>query len=95
LRNNLFNRFDKAQTLVVMERALSDKRHAPIGVLSKANAEVLHSIRIFGNEVVHKINIPSEDLLSVAMDIVENLLQSTYILPHLKETLDKRKDIPF
>jgi hypothetical protein len=78
-------------------RNLLEKIHnlVSMGILSKDNSEVLHSIRVFGNEVVHEIDIPSEDLLSITMDIVENLLQSTYILPHLKEKLHKRKDIPF
>jgi DNA gyrase subunit A len=56
-------------------------------VLTKKNAEILHKTRLLGNEAAHKTKAPSDSELDVAFDIVENLLETVYIIPKKAERL--------
>ena len=56
-------------------------------VLTKRNAAVLHRTRLLGNQAAHKIKAPSDTELDVAFDIVENLLETVYIIPKKAEHL--------
>lgn len=60
------------------------------GVLTKAGAETLHSMRILGNESAHEVKPHSEETLNVAMDVVEHMLNDVYILPAATRELPKR-----
>ena len=61
-----------------------------IGFLTPEGAQILHQTRIHGNEAVHEA-IPIKDKdLGILMDIAENLLENTYILP--KKASDLRKE---
>jgi hypothetical protein len=51
------------------------------GVLTHAGADILHKLRSMGNESAHEAKPSSDKQLSLAMDVVENLLQSVYIHP--------------
>lgn len=62
-----------------------------MGVLTQAGAETLHSMRILGNVAAHEVTPHSEDTLSLAMDVVEHLLNDVYILPAVTKNLPKRK----
>jgi hypothetical protein len=62
-----------------------------IGVLTKTGAETLHSMRILGNVAAHEVKPHSESTLSLAMDVVEHLLNDVYILPATTKNLPKRK----
>jgi hypothetical protein len=53
-----------------------------LGVLTAEGAKVLHKLRALGNEAAHEVKPHSDEHLGVAMDVVEHLLQGTYILPH-------------
>jgi hypothetical protein len=57
------------------------------GVLTKRSAEVLHKTRLLGNQAAHEIKAPSDSELDVAFDIVENLLETVYIIPKKAERL--------
>jgi len=57
------------------------------GILTKQEAETLHSTRILGNRSVHEIVASSNEELDVAMDIVENLIKTVYIIPKKAEKL--------
>ena len=57
------------------------------GVLTAKNAEVLHRTRFLGNEAAHETKAPSDVELDVAFDIVENLLETVYIIPKKAERL--------
>lgn len=53
---------------------------ASSGYISKHDAERLHGIRFMGNDAAHDIKTPTNTTLSVALQIVEHLIASVYIL---------------
>ncbi|QPI44553.1 MULTISPECIES: DUF4145 domain-containing protein [Pectobacterium] len=53
---------------------------ASSGYISKNDAERLHGIRFMGNDAAHDIKTPKDVTLSVALQIVEHLIASVYIL---------------
>lgn len=59
------------------------------GILTKQEANTLHSTRILGNKSAHEIFTPKIAELDVAMDIVENLLKTVYIIPKKAERLGR------
>ena len=50
-------------------------------LLSPTQAEFLHKNRLLGNVAVHEIEPADTPTLKLAVDIIENLLQTVYILP--------------
>ena len=50
------------------------------GLISKKDAERLHGIRFMGNDAAHDIKAPKDEALRVALQIVEHLIASVYIL---------------
>lgn len=56
-------------------------------ILTAKNAEILHHTRLLGNRAAHEIKAPSDPELDVAFDIVENLLETVYIIPKKAERL--------
>lgn len=52
-----------------------------LGYLTPAGATILHKIRTLGNVAAHEAKPHPQDQLGLAIDVVENLLQSVYILP--------------
>lgn len=57
------------------------------GVLTKTNAEILHKTRFLGNRAAHEVKAASDAELDVAFDILENLLETIYIIPKKAEKL--------
>lgn len=57
------------------------------GVLTKKNADILHETRFLRNRSAHEIEAATDKELSVAFDIIENLLQTVYIIPKKAEGL--------
>jgi hypothetical protein len=53
---------------------------AAAGYISKNDAERLHGIRFMGNDAAHDIKMPKDEALSVALQIVEHLMLSVYVL---------------
>lgn len=53
---------------------------ATAGYISKKDAERLHGIRFMGNDAAHDIKPPKTEALKVALQIVEHLIASVYIL---------------
>ncbi len=51
------------------------------GLLTIESAGTLHKTRLLGNRLAHEIIEPKDEELEIAMDIVENLLMSVYIIP--------------
>lgn len=51
-----------------------------LGCISKNDAERLHGIRFMGNDAAHEIKTPTDGALSVALQIVEHLITSVYVL---------------
>lgn len=52
------------------------------GVLTRDGAEILHKLRILGNNAAHEVKPHSNVQLGLALDVVEHLLKGVYILPH-------------
>lgn len=50
------------------------------GLISKKDAERLHGIRFMGNDAAHDIKAPKDESIRVALQIVEHLIASVYIL---------------
>ncbi|PYO51623.1 MAG: hypothetical protein DMD83_27285, partial [Candidatus Rokuibacteriota bacterium] len=51
------------------------------GVLTKDGSDILHRLRVLGNNAAHEIKAHSATELTLAMDVAEHLLQAVYILP--------------
>lgn len=51
-------------------------------VLTKEGAEILHKLRVLGNDAAHEVKPHSNVQLGLAFDVVEHLLQGVYILPY-------------
>ena len=51
------------------------------GLLATTQAQFLHQNRLVGNVAVHEIEPADEATLKIALDIIENLLQTVYLLP--------------
>lgn len=60
-----------------------------LGILTPDATDILHSIRLLGNEAAHEVEPPKADILNIVFEIVENLLQSVYILPQIASKLKK------
>lgn len=63
-----------------------------MGVLTPAGCEILHKLRSMGNDSAHEARPSSSDQLSLAMDVVDNLLDSVYIHPKMAATVFPVKD---
>jgi len=50
-------------------------------IITAEQADALHAQRIFGNEAVHQLAKPTEAEFHAALDILETVLTSIYILP--------------
>jgi len=61
------------------------------GVLTKAEAMVLHRVRFVGNTAAHEVERYDLDTLNTTFEVAENLLQSVYILPEKASTLGEKK----
>jgi hypothetical protein len=61
-----------------------------MGVLTKDGADILHSLRIMGNQAAHQVKPHSEEDLDLAFDVVEHLLKGVYLLPLRAKKLPKR-----
>jgi iron only hydrogenase large subunit-like protein len=57
------------------------------GVLTSKNAEILHKTRFLGNKSAHEVEAAKDSELAVAFDIMENLLQTLYIIPKKAKNL--------
>ncbi|WP_284462235.1 DUF4145 domain-containing protein [Chryseobacterium sp.] len=49
-------------------------------LITEKDGSRLHSIRFLGNDSVHEMDVPKEEKLRVALDIVEHLLKNLYLI---------------
>ena len=63
------------------------------GLLAKPQADLLHEHRFIGNAALHELEEPAQEDLLDAVDIVETLLQTIYILPKKAERMRKRRQL--
>lgn len=65
------------------------------GLISNKDAARLHAIRFLGNDAAHDIKKPSEMQMSVAIKIINHLIQSVYLLElEMARKLDTIIDAP-
>lgn len=62
-----------------------------LGILTKTDSDVLHEIRSMGNESAHESKPHPEEQLLLAMEVVEHLLKSVYIIPFKLDKFAKNK----
>ena len=60
------------------------------GILTQKNTEILHRTRFLRNRSIHEIEAATDTELSVAFDIMENLLQTVYIIPKKADGLKEK-----
>jgi uncharacterized protein DUF4145 len=61
------------------------------GVLSVAQAEILHSHRFLGNIAAHEIEAPETDELVLALQIAETVMETIYVIPEMNERLKENQ----
>ena len=61
------------------------------GVLTQDGAEILHSLRLMGNEAAHEVKPHNESDLNAAFDVIEHLLNGVYVLPRVASKLPRRQ----
>lgn len=49
-------------------------------LITEKDSNRLHTIRFLGNDSVHEMDVPKEDKLKVALNIVENLINNLYLI---------------
>jgi len=83
------------ETICKEKKASGTNLFEKINDLQKQNAltqegtEILHKLRVLGNNSAHEVKPHSNVQLGLALDVIDNLLTSVYILPHhAKYTLD-------
>lgn len=59
------------------------------GILTVSNADTLHKTRFLGNKSAHELEMAKDQELSIAFDILENMLQTLYIIPKKAQSLGK------
>ena len=61
------------------------------GFITANQALNLHKIRFLGNDAAHQLDIPTAEVVSHAIDIVEHLLNQVYEQPAIAKELSARK----
>ena len=69
--------------LKITARNLQDqiKSLLDLGHISKNNSSVLNELRKIGNISAHKIKAPSDSILEAALEAVNHLLKTIYVVP--------------
>ena len=60
------------------------------GVLTPEGAEILHGLRILGNESAHEVAAPRQAQLEAALSVVKHLLLGVYVIPETAKGFPKR-----
>ena len=60
------------------------------GLVAKKQAEFLHLHRFLGNTAAHDIEPPEDEGLAAALDSIEIMLKTVYVLPALAEIIKKK-----
>ena len=51
------------------------------GILTEAQARILHEHRFLGNMALHELNLPDIDTLNTALDLIEHIMDELYRIP--------------
>jgi len=58
-------------------------------LISRKGADILHSLRLLGNTVVHELQPPTKPQVSAAMKVIDHLLIGAYVIPEEATVLPK------
>lgn len=74
-------------------RTLNNKidKLVDMSLLTKKGAEILHGIRLLGNQAAHKMKAPSKEQIIASMKVIDHLLLGVYVLPYEASVLPKAK----
>lgn len=61
-------------------------------IVTPKGAETLHRIRVLGNEAAHEVKSHNKQQLTLALEIIEHMLDGTYIIPKKVERVFKKVD---
>ncbi len=61
------------------------------GILTKKNSDILHELRFLGNEAVHELSQPSPEELTLAIEIIEHIIDALYKIPEKARQLKHKK----
>lgn len=75
------------------KRNLADKidELVSMSLLTSAGAEILHGIRLLGNDAAHEMKAPTKKQISAALKVIDHLLLGVYVLPQEASVLPKPK----
>ena len=62
---------------------------ASLQLIARKEAQILHSLRFMGNAAAHETKAHSAEELNIALNIVEHLLNTVYLLERQQERLQK------
>ena len=81
------------QDLKAKKRNLADKIDELVSMsfLTTAGAEILHGIRLLGNDAAHEIKAPKTKQITAALKVIDHLLLGVYVLPQEASVLPKSK----
>jgi hypothetical protein len=57
------------------------------GILLRRDADYLHQHRLLGNQAVHELTAPPVDEFEIALQILEHLLRTIYVVPRMNKKL--------
>ena len=79
---------EKAATGVNLLKKIDDLTSK--GVITNSGAEILHIIRIMGNDSAHKVQANSETELTTALEVIEHLIVGVYLIPKKAAKIKKK-----
>lgn len=79
------------QDLKAKRGNLAEKIDELVGMsmLTPAGAEILHGIRLLGNDAAHEMKAPNAQQISAALKVIDHLLLGVYVLPQEASILPK------
>jgi hypothetical protein len=60
-----------------------------MSLLTSSGADILHGIRLLGNDAIHEMKSPSKEQMIAAMKVLDHLLLGVYVLPNEAKVLPK------
>ena len=81
------------QDLEAKKRNLAEKIDELVGMslLTPAGADILHGIRLLGNDAAHEMKAPKTKQITAALRVIDHLLLGVYVLPQEASVLPKPK----
>ncbi len=79
------------QNLEAKKRNLADKidELVRMSLLTPAGSEILHGIRLLGNDAAHEMKAPTTKQIIAAIKVIDHLLLGVYVLPQEASVLPK------